>query len=222
MGPNARVRPGLAAALLLASLCGPAAAQDFAAVRGKDPIPREPYKSWSIFLVTNQDWLAAENADRVRDLYWRAQAFGRVIGRDHLAVWFWKKDLALGSPALADNVDVERAIAYCQQLGLRPSAGPYLLFTTTYPDENAGPSMFGAVELGTSSTEIGRLLNLLGDQIVTDGLIKNGMFVKPVGSDDFWIAWFNATLHGLTSFGSSFRSIVRTPTLTMASGKQGG
>jgi len=62
--------PGLVAAFLLASLwSADLTAQDFAVVEGKEPIPREPYKTWSIFLVTNQDWLVSENAERLRELY---------------------------------------------------------------------------------------------------------------------------------------------------------
>ena len=108
-------------------------AQAFATVKGKEPIPREGYKTWSLFLVTNQAWLVTENARRLHDLYDRSRAFGRVIGKDHLAVWFWKRDAPLHDPALAENVDVERAVAYCQMLKLKPSEGPFLRSSLSSP-----------------------------------------------------------------------------------------
>lgn len=211
----------IVAMLVLASLwiAPEAHAQAFAIVKGKEPIPRESYKTWSIFLVTNQQWLIPENARQLQQLYERSQAFGRVIGEDHLAVWFWKKDAPLRSPALAENVDVERAIAYCQKLGLKPSGGPYLLFTTAYPDESVVPSSYSIIEVGTTADEIARLLARLGDQLVTEGVIRDGAFLQPAGSDDFWSAWFDATRHALASLGSGFRLAVRTPTLSLESSR---
>jgi hypothetical protein len=208
-----------------------ARAQAFTAVRGKEPIPREGYKSWSLFLVTNQSWLRQElapptgrypppvNADWVLDLYNRSRTFGRVIGNDHLAVWFWQKTTTLPNDAsAAANVDVERAIAFCEKLKLKPSAGPYLLFTTTYPDENTPPSAFSVIELGPSAERISRLLTRLGDELVTEGMIRESSFTQPTGTDDFWSAWFDATRHALTNLGLSFRFSIRTPTLSLESG----
>ena len=214
----------VAVSALLAPSCPPgdAHAQAFATVRGKEPIPRESYKTWSIFLVTNQDWLIPENARQLRELYERSQAFGRVIGRDHLAVWFWRKDAPLHSETLAENIDVERAIAYCQKLGLKPSGGPYLLFTTTYPDESLAPSSYSYIEVGTTASEIARLLNRLGDQLVTEGVIRNGEFLQAVDSDDFWSAWFDATRHALAGLGAGFRLAIRTPTLSLEAGRKPG
>jgi hypothetical protein len=194
-------------------------AQDFATVKGKAPIPREGYKTWSLFLVTNQDWLVPANAQRLVDLYWRSEAFGRVIGDDHLAVWFWKKDAPLTGTAAADNVDVERATAYCKRLQLKPSDGPYLLFTATYPDENTAPSAFTAIALGSKSADdVAQLLKQLGDQLVVDGVVRDRTLQHAVGSDDFWSAWFDATRHALANLGSGFRFVVRTPSFTIESG----
>jgi hypothetical protein len=126
-------------ALLIILSPADAGSQAFSRLKAKEPIPRDPYKSWSLFLVTNQDWLVAEKAPQISELFAQAQAFGRVIGQNHLAVWFWKKDqlawagVPRGSPDLVENVDVERAIAFCEQLGLKPSRGPYLVFTA-YPN----------------------------------------------------------------------------------------
>lgn len=207
--------------LAISWIASDAQAQGLAAqVYGKQPIPRGSFKTWSIFLVTNQEWLIAENADQLRQLYVRSQAFGRVIGQDHLAVWFWQKTTPLQSPGLAENVDVERAIAYCQKLGRKPSGGPYILFTTVYPDETVVPSSYGIIELGTTSEEIARLLGRLGDQLVTEGLIRNKEFMQPVGSDDFWRAWFNATGLALATLSSGFRLTTKTPTLSLESSRK--
>jgi hypothetical protein len=197
-------------------------AQAFATVKGKEPIPRGAFKTWSLFLVTNQDWLIPENASRLRQLYERSQAFGRVIGNDHLAVWFWKKDAPVDTATMAANVDVERAIAYCQKLGLKPSGGPYFVFTTSYPDETAAPESFSVIELNTDAEQIGRLLGMMGDQLVKEGLIRDRTFQQAPGSDDFWSAWFDATRHALSNLGSNFHFAIRTPTISIESGRKSG
>jgi hypothetical protein len=197
----------------------PAAAQMFVTVKGKQPIPREGFKTWSLFLVTSQDWLVPANASRLQQLYDRSQAFGRTIGADHAAVWFWKQDQPLNSPALAGNVDVERAIAYCQMLKLKPGDGPYLLFTAVYPDERVAPDAFHVFALGgRTAEEIGRLLTTLGDQLVTEGVVRAGRVAAEPGSDDFWSAWFDATRHTLTRLGMKVRFLIRTPSLTIDGG----
>ena len=208
-------------------------AQAYTMVTAKEPIPREGYKSWSLFLVTNQSWLTQElapakppirapvNADWVLDLYQRSRAFGRVIGKDHLAVWFWTKTSRLPAQAwAAELVDVERAIAFCEKLKLKPSEGPYLIFTTTYPDEHAPPSAFGAIRLGTSAERISRLLTRLGDELVTEGMIRESTFTQPTETDDFWLAWFAATRRSLANLGLSFTHLVRTPKLALESSGQ--
>jgi len=208
-----------------------ARAQAYTSVIGKEPIPREGYKSWSLFLVTNQNWLRHElyparppvratvNADLVLNLYHRAQTFGRGIGENHLAVWFWKTTRTLPNGAsAAENVDVERAIAYCEKLKLKPSEGPYLLFTTTYPEETAPPSAFTVIALGQDAERIDRLLTRLGDQLVTEGVIREAAFTQPSGTDAFWKAWFDATRQALVSLGLDFRVSTRTPTLSLDSG----
>lgn len=196
-----------------------AAAQMFVPVVDKQPIPREGFRTWSLFLVTNQDWLVPVNASRLQELYDRSQAFGRTIGADHAAVWFWRHEQSLDSPALAANVDVERAIAYCQTLKLRPGNGPYLLFTTVYPDERVAPETITIFELGgKTAEEIGRLLTALGDQLVTDGIVRGGRLQADPGSDDFWSAWFDATRHTLTRVGMKVRFLIRTPSFTIDGG----
>jgi hypothetical protein len=211
---------GLLGLCLVSVPCAPpVAAQAFVTVKGKQPIPVEGFKTWSLLLVTSQDWLVPANASRLQQLYDRSLAFGRTIGDDHAAVWFWKEDQPLHSPALAANVDVERAIAYCQALTLRPGDGPYLLFTTTPPDERVAPDAFQVFALGgRSADDIGRLLTTLGDQLVTEGLVRGGRIAIEPGSDDFWSAWFDATRHTLSSLGTKVAFLIRTPSFTIDGG----
>jgi hypothetical protein len=210
------------ASLPLLAVIAPAATgavQEFVTVRGKQPIPREGFRTWSLFLVTNQDWLVPENTSRLQQLYERSKAFGRAIGADHAAVWFWKTDAPLSSRALADDVDVERAVAYCGTLKLKPSDGPYLVFTAAYPDEHVAPDAFHVFALGgKTAEEIGTLLTTLGDQLVVDGVVRGGRFAAEAGSDDFWSAWFDATRHTLARLGTKVRFLIRTPSFTIDGG----
>jgi hypothetical protein len=88
------------------------------------------YKSWSLFLVCNPQWLAAEKASDLNDLYLSFGNFGAAIGDDNLALWFSKatKDADVGK-----SIDVEESSSYCRRWGLTPSRSPYLVVTTTYP-----------------------------------------------------------------------------------------
>lgn len=209
----------ISAPAVTAPVVPPATAQMFVTVKGKEPIPREGFRTWSLFLVTSQDWLVPANASRLQQLYGRSQAFGRTIGADHAAVWFWKQDQPLSGPAIAGNVDVERAIAYCQTLKLKPGDGPYLLFTAVYPDERVAPAAFHVFALGgKTAEEIGRLLTTLGDQLVTEGVVRGGHVQAEPGSDDFWSAWFDATRHTLTRLGMTVRFLIRTPSFTIDGG----
>jgi hypothetical protein len=193
----------------------------FRSIKADAPIDRDSYKSWSLFLVTNQRWLNPANRSLVLDLFDRSQAFGRVIGDDHLAVWFWKVDPnSLTKETAAAAVNVERAVAYCRKLNLAASAGPYLMFTTIYPDEDISPSAFGVIELGSNIEQVERLLDRLGDQLVRDGFIHEREFVHKPGTDDFWTAWFDATRRSLTSLGYGFRVTIKTPTLSLQFGRR--
>lgn len=212
-----------AAALALVVLSVPAAptvdAQAFVGVRGQEPIPVKGFRTWSLFLVTNQEWLVPAGTGRLQDLYDRSRAFGRTIGDDHVAVWFWKQN----GPPTAANVDVERAIAYCRMLKLKPGDGPYLLFTAAPPDERVAPDAFQVFALGgRTADETGRLLTTLGDQLVTEGVVRGGRLALEPGSDDFWSAWFDATRHTLSGLGMKVAFLIRTPSFSIDGGLSPG
>jgi hypothetical protein len=144
----------------------------------RSEIPRD-YKSWSLFLVCNPGWLSADKPQDVSTLYERFTGFGRTIGDDNAAVWFWKKTSYTIS---AENVDVERSIRFCRAYGLKPSLSPYVLVTTKYPDEAAPKSKgdFAVFQLGgVSPTEVSRILAKLTDDLLLRGKVQTPAPVSP-------------------------------------------
>ncbi len=92
-------------------------------------IPRGNYKTWSLFLICNPDWGAPEKSIDFANLYERFKSFGDAIGRDNLTVWFWKRQVPVNDPRLAENVDVARSADFCSAIRRPPSQGPYLVVT---------------------------------------------------------------------------------------------
>ena len=156
------------------------------------PIPKKFYKSWSLFLITSPEWVLPESNDKLKNLYDVFQAFGRAIGPDHVAVWFWSKDPNLEQYYKA--VDVMRSAAFCTKLKLPPSKGPYILVTTEYP----GPSIlrspetfpnelknFQVIDLNNATaSEVIRLLNDLADKLVASDISE----IDP-HSEEYWREW---------------------------------
>jgi len=66
-------------------------------------------------LVNNPQWVVAESNDKVKKLYDQFQAFGRAIGRDNVAVWFWSQD-NLQDSFYYKAVDVIRSAEFCEKL----------------------------------------------------------------------------------------------------------
>ncbi len=114
----------IAAALSIGPVGPSAAGQD--AVELVSPtaqIPRGMYKTWSLFLVCNPDWVAPDRSTDLANLYRRFKSFGDAIGRDNLAVWFWKRRVPVNDPQLVENVDVARSAEFCRALGRAPREG---------------------------------------------------------------------------------------------------
>ena len=170
------------------------------------PIHREGYKTWSVFLVCNPEWLLPENGRLLADLYQQFKAFGSAIGPDHLAVWFWKRRPRWNTPQLAEDIDVDRSVKYCQAFKLLPSRGPHVLVTAEYPDLTNPPSNYEAIELaGTPPREISSFLSKLADRLLVQGLRT-----KTPGSDSYWVAWFEAIRGTLTGLGERVRITINT------------
>lgn len=160
-----------------------------------EPIPRQakqgmPYRSWSLFLVCNPAWLKADNEARLRSLYEVFQAFGSVIGIEHLAVWLRGSN----DGALSFRVDTDRSAAFCASLGLAPSRSPYLVITTEYPGAGLPtqypqgfPEASAAVSVvsldGMQADEMTGVIGKLSDQLVLNKLAK-----RQVGGEEWWRA----------------------------------
>jgi hypothetical protein len=81
-------------------------------------IPKDHYKSWSLFLVCNPGWILANGDDGIGKLFRAYMAFGKAIGPDNLAIWFSDPP---GQVATTENTDIERMSTYCEKFGLLPS-----------------------------------------------------------------------------------------------------
>jgi hypothetical protein len=164
------------------------------------PIPKHTrngpaYQSWSLFLISNPAWLLEERREDLESLYWDFKAFGRAIGDNHAAVWFWRD----GRGLTPDNVDVERSSRYCAKFNLLPSEGPHILVTTTYPDLDAPAGDYYVLKLNAAKpTDITILLGRLADQVLVEGLDQWAL-----DSEQYWRAWariFKSAGRGLASF----------------------
>lgn len=185
------------------------------------PIPRDHYRTWSLFLVCNPAWLEPEKSSDLLNLYKQFRIFGRSIGDDHLAVWFWKKRTDANDPKLAENVDVERSVRFCSALGLTPSAGPHLVVTTEYPDETKLPADRATFELaGLAPAEVTKLLQKLTDELVLKGradalltkvLESNGGTGTAVAAPpSLWIRLLEAAQRTIIGFGCKVSVQIKT------------
>jgi len=177
-------------------------AQDIAVVSTSGEIPRESYKTWSLFLICSASWLADNRSADLADLYRRFQAFGDAIGEDHLAVWFWKEGIDQGGDASAENVDIRRSGQYCRALKLAPSQSPYLVVTKQYPDLAHFPDKT-VYKLGIlDSTALGALLDRLTDGLVLLGTPEptnaGGGGDARIADVGFWVRFLEGAQDALT------------------------
>lgn len=171
-----------------------------------EPIPKERYESWSLFLISNPEWLSSENNEKLMNLYEQFKVFGEVIGPKHLATWFWKR---YPEGTLADAVDVGRCSQYCAKFGLLPSKSPHVLITTSYPDLNAPVGNYCVLELNQANAkDITALLTKLADQLLVQGLRQTDL-----DSEQYWRAWqrtFEGTKSSLAKITKKVRLTVDT------------
>ena len=192
-------------------------------------IPRGTFTSWSLFLVCNPDWVAPEKSADLANLYRRFKSFGDAIGRDNLAVWFWKRRVPVSDPQLAENVDVARSAEFCGALGRAPSQGPYLVVTTAYPDVRAFPAERAIFELGgLQSADLAKLLNNLTDQLLLQGRVDAAMAAArgaaPPGgtttppaapaATSLWIRLLEGTRQSMIGFGCQVKLQIATGLLS--------
>jgi len=182
-----------------------------------EPIPESPYKTWSLFLINNPQWVLAESNEKIKRLYDEFEAFGKAIGPDHVAVWFWSKSVAREPVAFNEAVDVARSARFCEKLKLAPSGGPYILVTSDFPGRGQmnDSSTFLPTPLeryytvslnNKSADEIMELLTRVADKITTDRLADLNS-----RSERYWSAWQRA-FEGIRDFLSSRQMTVSIKT----------
>jgi hypothetical protein len=141
-------------------------------VRPTQQVPREGYKTWSLFLICTPDWVGPDKSDDLANLYQRFTRFGDAIGDDNLAVWFWRRPIALHDSKLSENIDVRRSTEYCRTLMLKPSEGPFLVVTNEYPQLTTFPRDRAVFSLGgLQPVELSKLLIGLTDQLLLQGKV---------------------------------------------------
>ena len=207
----------LAVPLFVLAAATPAGARQgaqFEVVGPTAKIPRDSFKSWSLFLICNQDWVSPERSADLSNLYWRFKAFGDAIGKDNLAVWFWKQKLPSNDPKLALNVDVPKSIEYCSALGLTPSEGPHLVVTTAYPDLAAFPKERAVYELGSlPPAALAKLLGSLTNQLVAQNKVeailadaaKSASPAVAVAAPSLWMRLLESARQTIVGFGCAVK-----------------
>lgn len=181
--------------------------QDAERVPRKKPIPKG-YKTYSLFLVCNPRWLAPEKREGLLHLYQQFDSFGRTIGDQNVAVWFLASQDSRNDQELADNVDVERSVRFCQAWKLKPSAGPHVVITATYPNEmdlSSGlPKDSAVFELGNMGPkEISDLFAKLTDELIEKGRVDNSANAAKE-PEAFWVRLLEAAQHSINSFGCAW------------------
>lgn len=179
----------IAVSLVLQALpgfCGQAAVN----VIGRKELIPSGYKTYSLFLICNPAWLDPSSSTGLTDLYHQFQSFGRSIGDDQAAVWFWKTTVNPGwekVAAPADVIDVERSINFCKAWNLKPSDGPYIVVTSARPDEQhlsrGLPDDSAIFKLGgMKPSEISSLLEKLTDSLLLSGKVDSSVAVSSAPS----------------------------------------
>jgi hypothetical protein len=174
------------------------------------------FKTYSLFLICNPHWLGPQRASNLLSLYGDFEAFGRTIGDNNLAVWFWKSpNHQRLFPAFAEYVDVERSARFCKAWNLQPSVGPHLVVTSEYPNESrlsSGlPKDSGVFELGNmDKDQISKLLSQLTDELLKNGKPKSpsaGVLAatpKPPIPPALWIRLLAAVQRTINDFGCAW------------------
>lgn len=188
-----------------------------------DPIPTEvagiSIRSWSLFLICEPSWILQRDPERLLRLYWRFLDLGQALGPEHAAVWFWTRNPDLpGNGEIQTAIDVVRSLAFCSQLELSPTEGPFLLVTTDYP----GPGLVSDLP-NTFQIPRNRAILRLPDPQTADfeSLMENVLEAVysgdlrnlDGGTESFWRAWqsvFQSVQAGVTGAASRINVTIRT------------
>lgn len=183
----------------ICALTQPGEAAHKKAIVPTEEIPHD-FSSWSLFLVCNPAWIIRSGDTGVRELYGEFSAFGRSIGDNNVAVWFWK------NPKLAEtanNTDIERSITYCKKYKLLPSEGPHVLVTTGHPDDpNPGDRVVVRLN-GLAANESVQVLAKLADQLVVTKLSQTDLDAQQNG----WPRVLDAIYAAVAASGCYFNKV---------------
>jgi len=167
-------------ALAPAARLSTAYAQAVVELLPEQPVP-PGYVTQSIFVICNPQWILSERAADLLALHADFTAFGRTIGQDNAAIWFWKR-LPDPGAGLADDLDVERSAEICARLRLRPSEGPHIVVTSRWDRDHMVLALGGL-----QASQISQVLARLADRLVA-GDIEDA----DVQSEIWWQTWKGA------------------------------
>ena len=144
------------------------------------------YKSWSLFLVCNPEWLVTEEAaqENMRALHEAFSSFGKIIGSANLAVWFTKPAIS-SSQANYETYDADEAGDYCASYGLSANESPYIVVTTAYPTKTGARGNYSAISL--NRLDNANRLRLLGT--ISDRIRMSDFRAEQFDSDRYWRRW---------------------------------
>jgi hypothetical protein len=172
------------------------------------------FKSYSLFLISNPEWLGPSSDSKIAGLYSAYEAFARAIGDENAAVFFWKKEPAkkdgklLGSD-LAARIDASRSTEYERALGLKISSSPHLVVTTKRPTPRTWLGDYVVLELGDLSPEsTEKLLTKLAD-----GLVAGNLSAEELNSAKWWLSWRDVAtdvLRGLTEIAAHIKVKIKS------------
>lgn len=151
---------------------------------------RRPFRSWSLFLISNPGWLSPSGTDQIALLYEAYTGFARAIGKDHAAVFFWKKQPEssggkLVGADLAAQLDASRCAEYSTAFKLDISQSPHVIVTTQLPSPNTGLGHSLVLQLGgLQPSSAQQLLTLLAAQLVKERLDQ-----AELDSERWWLTW---------------------------------
>jgi hypothetical protein len=178
-------------------------------------IPRDSYKTWSLFLVCNPEWASPDRSRDVENLYWRYLAFGDAIGPDNLAVWFWKEKTDTKDPRLAEKIDLARSAEYCGALKEKPSDSPQLVVFYEYPDLAALPQEKGVFRFGGATPDdLATSFKDATDQLLLTGKVEVRRKTPQAPELNSAFRLLDVARTAFTNLGCAFKLILNVGALT--------
>jgi len=159
-------------------------------------------------LVCNPTWLATEDSPSLAKLYSSFKGFGRAIGKDNHAVWFWMGNSPIGNSELVRNLDMKRNTHYCLAWRLKLTSGPYLVILSTWPDEK---HLAQAFEKNHAIFDLGNMKGPMASDFLAklaDDLVQayrvNSQAISPANDTEWWYWWLEDARANLDSFSCSW------------------